>query len=80
MNDTIIAWKNGVRKVWTRKQWDILGTDKYGWVEEPELPKEVSLLGEVIKEQERRIGILMKGLDTKEAEMPQTTNKRKKRK
>lgn len=43
MNDTIIAWKNGVRKVWTRKQWDILGTDKYGWVEEPELPKEVAV-------------------------------------
>lgn len=42
MKNEVITWKNGVRKVWTRKQWDILGTDKYGWVEEPELPKEVA--------------------------------------
>lgn len=37
----VIAWRNGIRKVFTARQWDILGTDKYGWVAEPETPKEV---------------------------------------
>ncbi len=38
----VIAWRNGIRKVFTARQWDILGTDKYGWVAEPETPKEVA--------------------------------------
>ncbi len=41
MKNEVIAWRNGIRKVFTAKQWDILGTDKYGWVAEPETPKEV---------------------------------------
>ena len=42
MNDQVVTWKGELRKVWTRKAWDNLGTDKYGWVEEPAMPKELA--------------------------------------
>jgi hypothetical protein len=28
----LLAEKNGHRRYFTEKQWDVLGTDKYGWV------------------------------------------------
>ena len=41
------AWKNGVCQRFTRHQWEIMGSDKYGWVLEPEVPKEVRGAGVV---------------------------------
>jgi hypothetical protein len=45
MSDYIYAEKNGIRQRFTRKSWDVLGTDKLGWVEveptPPPVPKEV---------------------------------------
>lgn len=38
------AKRNGLEKKFTRKQWDNLGTDKYGWELVPETPKEVAPL------------------------------------
>ena len=45
-SDILIAEKNGMTKQFTRKQWDNLGTDKYGWELVPETPKEVAPLVE----------------------------------
>jgi hypothetical protein len=45
MSDYIHAERNGIRQSFTRKSWDVLGTDKLGWVElaptPPPVPKEV---------------------------------------
>lgn len=38
------AWKNGICQHFTRRQWEVLGTDKYGWVLEPAVPKEVAAI------------------------------------
>lgn len=38
------ATKNGRVKYFTLKQWSVLGTDKYGWILEPEIPKEVAAI------------------------------------
>lgn len=43
----IIAVKNGKIREFTRKMWDLIGTDKYGWVPveqtaPPPVPKEVA--------------------------------------
>lgn len=41
----VTAIRAGVTKVFTQKQWDVMGTDKYGWeivVHAPETPKEVA--------------------------------------
>lgn len=40
----LTAKRNGLEKKFTRKQWDNLGTDKYGWELVPETPKEVAPL------------------------------------
>lgn len=42
MSDFIKTYRNGVEKVWSRKQWDTLGSDKYGWEPIPDIPKEVA--------------------------------------
>lgn len=45
MSDVIKAERNGMVREFTRKQWDIIGTDKHGWVEiaqAPPVPKEVA--------------------------------------
>lgn len=39
--DTITAYKGNLTQVFTRKSWEILGSDKYGWELIPEVPKEV---------------------------------------
>lgn len=44
MKDRILCERNGIRQYFTRRSWDVLGTDKLGWVEvpvEPPTPKEV---------------------------------------
>lgn len=45
MSNTVTAERNGKRRTFTRKVWDLIGTDKYGWVEvepgPPPTPKEV---------------------------------------
>jgi len=45
MSDYIYAEKDGAKQRFTRKSWDVLGTDKLGWVEvapaPPPVPKEV---------------------------------------
>jgi hypothetical protein len=45
MSDYVHAEKNGMRQRFTRKSWDLLGTNKLGWVEvaptPPPVPKEV---------------------------------------
>lgn len=42
----ITAIRNGVKQEFTRKMWDLMGTDKYGWelAEKavPQTPKEVA--------------------------------------
>lgn len=43
----IIAVRNGKTREFTRKMWDLIGTDKYGWVPveqttPPPVPKEVA--------------------------------------
>lgn len=42
----ITAIRNGVKQEFTRKMWDLMGTDKYGWelLEKavPQIPKEVA--------------------------------------
>ena len=43
-SDILTATRNGVSRTFTRRMWDIMGTDKYGWVLEPEVPKEVAEL------------------------------------
>ena len=40
--ELITTYKNGQEKVWTRRQWEILGSDKHGWVVVPQTPKEVA--------------------------------------
>lgn len=42
--DTITAYKGNLTQVFTRKSWEILGSDKYGWELIPEAPKEIALL------------------------------------
>ena len=39
--DTITAYKGNLTQTFTRKSWEILGSDKYGWELIPEVPKEV---------------------------------------
>lgn len=44
MSDRLLCERNGVEQWFTRKSWDLLGTNKLGWVEvqvEPPTPKEV---------------------------------------
>lgn len=44
MSDRILCERNNVRQWFTRRSWDLLGTNKLGWVEvqvEPPTPKEV---------------------------------------
>lgn len=44
MKDRILCERNGIRQYFTRRSWDVLGTDKLGWVEvavEPPTPREV---------------------------------------
>lgn len=36
--------KNGKTRFVTHREWDILGTDKYGWEPMPETPKEVAAI------------------------------------
>jgi hypothetical protein len=38
----IKAIKNGAPQIFTDRQWDVMGTDKYGWEIVPEIPKEVA--------------------------------------
>lgn len=67
MNDRILCEKNGIRQYFTRRSWEVLGTDKLGWVEvpvEPPTPKEV--------QQPTR--------QTTEAEAPQTTTRKPRKK
>lgn len=40
----IKATKNGLEQTFTDRQWDVMGTDKYGWEIVPEVPKEVVAL------------------------------------
>ena len=40
-SNTVTAVKNGKTRIFTRSLWDIIGTDKYGWVEIVEPPSEV---------------------------------------
>ena len=42
--DTITAYKGNLTQVFTRKSWEILGSDKYGWELIPEAPKEIAAL------------------------------------
>ena len=39
--DFVTAYKGHLTKRFTRKSWNIMGTDKYGWALVPEVPKEV---------------------------------------
>lgn len=69
MSDKLFCERNGVTQWFTRKSWDLLGTNKLGWVEvpvEPPTPKEVaqatrveaippvSIPGRLDKEQEKQ--------------------------
>ena len=50
--DTITAYKGNLTQVFTRKSWEILGSDKYGWELIPEAPKEIAALVVSDKEDE----------------------------
>ena len=41
-SNDVLAVKNGMERKFTRRQWDIMGTDKYGWEVVPTVPKEVA--------------------------------------
>ena len=39
--DRITATRDGQTRQFTRKQWEVMGIGKCGWLEEPAIPKEV---------------------------------------
>lgn len=48
----VTAYKGNQVQNFTRKSWDVLGTDKLGWSLIPEAPKEVAALAEKINNNE----------------------------
>lgn len=40
--ELVTAYRGNVTRQFTRRNWDILGTDTYGWQLVPEVPKEVA--------------------------------------
>jgi len=40
--DFVTAYRGDQTKRFTRRSWDVMGTDKYGWSLVPEVPKEVA--------------------------------------
>jgi hypothetical protein len=44
MSDFVTAYRNGKQQRFTRRSWEVMGTDKYGWALVPDAPKEVSRL------------------------------------
>jgi len=40
--DFVTAYKGSLTKRFTRRSWNAMGTDKYGWLLVPEAPKEVA--------------------------------------
>lgn len=39
--DYVTAYKGSVTQQFTRRSWDVMGTDKCGWAIVPDVPKEI---------------------------------------
>lgn len=75
--DTITAYKGNLTQTFTRKSWDILGSDKYGWTLIPEPPKEIAAL--VSSAQDDAGDSLQEAPKEQSAGVPKQTRKSKKR-
>ena len=41
MSDTVTAYKGELKQVFSRRSWELLGDNTFGWTLVPDVPKEV---------------------------------------
>ena len=64
-SEVLTAQRNGLTQTFTRRQWEIMGTDKYGWELIPETPKEVAGLAVKAHEEKPSLGSFVNAMGGK---------------
>lgn len=78
--DFVTAYKGNITQQFTRTSWEVMGTDKYGWVLVPEVPKEVANIPAPLIVSAENVDNVTEAAETLPAIQPAKTRKSKKRK